>query len=720
MTGMRRLARWLVAVALALGLLLAALVVAKRQHLRSRIARWLRSDSAQADAPKAPPFSWPRELKVDTWLYRDGFVAPAADWGWSVHEPGRDGSLRVALGGWGGLRVAGAPSDRTYGGLTFRYRVPRLTDRIRVQLGADGDVQLPEVVVEARYERSEGDGWVRVYVPISVLNPDDHGVSHLVLMAARELPPTFIEFNDLGLVRAEPRSARRAPTRPVSMAIECDAATTVISPRIYGIGMAQDQPSDDVFWSGATIRRWGGNPTSRYNWKLGNAWNTASDWFFENVDYVGKPGYSYRTFLDNNAAHGLETALTLPMLGWVAKDIASSGFPRAKHPEQDSFDGFRPESGNGMRDGAPLPSGHPSRTSVAAPPSFIAEWVSAIRAEDRASGARSVHQYILDNEPNLWNHTHRDVHPEPLTYDELLERTIAYGSAVRAADPGAVIAGPAEWGFSNYFYSAKDAALNFKPPLDRMQHGMVALVPWYLRKLAEHEQKTGVRILDVLDLHFYPEKVYGPLRDRASAALRLRSTRSLWDPTYREESWIAEPVRLLPRMREWVNENYPGLGISIGEWNFGAERHMSGGLAVAEVLGRFGTHGVSSAYYWTYPAAGSPAAWAFRAYRNFDGQGAHFESLSVPASAGEQSSLFASRAADGRRWVLVALNFDPDSGAEARLKLGSCVPNGKIRAFAYAGERAGLVPTEVVRARDALTLTLPPYGMAVIEVVATE
>ena len=46
--------------------------------------------------------------------------------------------------------------------------------------------------------------------------------------------------------------------------------------------------------------------------------------------------------------------------------------------------------------------------------------------------------FALDNEPMLWNSTHRDVHPDPVTYDELLDRTIRYGSAVRAADPDAV------------------------------------------------------------------------------------------------------------------------------------------------------------------------------------------------------------------------------------------------------------------------------------------
>ena len=125
--------------------------------------------------------------------------------------------------------------------------------------------------------------------------------------------------------------------------------------------------------------------------------------------------------------------------------------------------------------------------------------------------------YILDNEPSLWWTNHRDVHPEPLSYDELVQRTIDYGTAIREADPEAVIAGPAEWGWTNYFYSPKDQAagpLVLRP--DRRAHGDFPLVAYYLKALAEHQKKTGVRVLDVFDLHAYPtaDNVYGDAVDR--------------------------------------------------------------------------------------------------------------------------------------------------------------------------------------------------------------
>ena len=47
---------------------------------------------------------------------------------------------------------------------------------------------------------------------------------------------------------------------------------------------------------------------------------------------------------------------------------------------------------------------------------------------------------------------------------------------------------------------------------------------------------------------------------------------------------------------------------------------MSGALATAAVLGRFGQFGVTSAYYWTFPRPESQTLSAYLAYRNFDGK----------------------------------------------------------------------------------------------------
>lgn len=518
-------------------------------------------------------------------------------------------------------------------------------------------------------------------------------------------------------------TAPPGPRRPAALAVDCRAKGPRISPLIYGIAYDFQHVADQPYqWElGPTARRWGGNASSRYNWELGNAWNTAQDWFWENVDFTANPRFSYADFLDEDRARGVQSALTIPMIGWVARDTSAYSFPVASMGAQDGVDQWKHDAGNGLHGRKPLTSPPPSRTSVPAPATFIKRWIEAIRARDRSAGVRSVHQYILDNEPNLWSATHRDVHPEPVTYDELLERTIEYGSAIRAADPDAVIAGPAEWGWLNYLYSAKDVAGPRGMNLDRRRHGNTPLIPWYLGKLREHEQKTGVRVLDVLDLHFYPmsDRVHSEDGSPEVAARRIRSTRGLWDPAYADESWVKESIMLLPRMKQWIAESYPGRGISIGEWSFGGEGHVSGGLATAEALGRFGQNEVTSAFYFTYPKAASPAYWAFRAYRNFDGHGGHFLDTSAPTVADVETSIFASRADDGKHLVLVVLNLSPDIARDAVVDLHACGAAGKVAEYTYAGGPTGFVKGRASTAGATLLADLPPYSINVLDVEMT-
>jgi hypothetical protein len=691
---------------------------AKRLGVLARLKR-AGVRAAVASAP-LEPFRRPPQFVVDDVVYDKGLRPGWQDWGWAPREVKSGQPARINFSGWAGWQLARPGLRGDFAAFSFRYRAPTSFGRfLQVFLGNGSDARFRKLNVDAQYERKLSDGFTEVYLPLQHLNPTGAKFEQVTIFVAKDVPSQWVVLDKIGFVSTPDPTTLPPSTREVVLQVECDKPGRDISPLIYGVALDwMGESKSQHHWSlGATARRWGGNPTSRYNWRLGNAWNTAMDWYFENVDYIGVPGYSYRRFLDDNAQRGTASALTLPMIGWVAKDITSVGFPRSAEPTQDGFDGFRPEAGNGMKAGRPLPSGPPTRTSVPASPEFIAEWVRTIRQADKASNRRSVHQYILDNEPALWSSTHRDVHPHAVTYDELLERTIAYATAIRRADPEGTIAGPAEWGWTNYFFSARDFEPGALQRADRLKHGNRPLVEWYLQRLREHADKTHTRLLDVLDLHFYPQQegVYSPEATPALAALRIRSTRALWDPSYKDESWIDEPVRLLPRMREWVNANYPGLGISIGEWNFGGETHMSGGLAVAEALGRFAEYGVNSAFYWTAPPADSPAFHAFRAYRNYDGNGARFGEVWVPTRMAGDVSLFASRDRSRRRYVLVALNSRPDSIARARIELRAASAPEAVRAFSFTPRTTGIVPVTPPKPAQTLAVELPPYSITVLE-----
>jgi hypothetical protein len=634
------------------------------------------------------------------------------DFGYSPHTIRKGSLVEIDLANYGGLILAHPGPLGSFGGLSFRYRAPdQFGDFLEVQLQLASGEALARVPVDRSGAVKRPDGFLDVWLPIGQLNPGGKPFVRVMFFAHRNVGHEAVLIDQVAFTAAP--AAKLEPARSASFVLDCGAAGQQISPLIYGVGGSGGAP-----WAtGATARRSGGNPTSRYNWQL-NTWNLTKDWFFRNA---GEPNSSYEQFLNEDRQHDMKTALTVSMLGWVAKDSTSYSFPVSVFGPQQAAAWDMPDSGNGIgRDGKPIVSGPPTRTSVRSTPESIEQWVRQIREKDRTRG-RSVDAYILDNEPMLWNATHRDVHPDPTTYDELLEKTIAYGSAVRRADPEAKIAGPAEWGWLAYHYSAKDVAAGVQLRPDRRLHGDEPLIPWYLRKIREYEQRTGARILDILDVHFYPMAQGMGIgtqgqTDPAAAALRIRSTRSLWDPTYVDESWINERMRVLPLLRQWIAANDPGLGMSIGEWNFGAESHMSGGLAAAEALGRFGTEGVTSAYYWTSPTERSPAFWAFRAFRNFDGSGGHFLDWSMPVKGdGPLASLFASRDMDRRRVVAVLLNFAPLSPLSTHVELQGCGPLVTARGFSYAGAADGFKTLEISATGATLRTVVAPYSMTVLD-----
>jgi hypothetical protein len=228
-----------------------------------------------------------------------------------------------------------------------------------------------------------------------------------------------------------------------------------------------------------------------------------------------------------------------------------------------------------------------------------------------------------------------------------------------------------------------------------------------------------MRLLDVVDVHFYPQSVdHGQNggSDQEIAARRIRSTRALWDPSYVDESWIGEPVRLIPRIRDWIDAYYPGRGISIGEYRFGAEDQMAGALAIAEALGRFGQQDLTSAFYWTYPPKNSPGFWAFRAYRDFDGHGSHFLDLSVPATAPRGTSLFASKSPSGDHLVAIALNVDPQREVDARIDVEGCGAVSSGRVYSYTGGAGGISQgTGLAGGQTSIQEALRPYSITIFD-----
>lgn len=82
---------------------------------------------------------------------------------------------------------------------------------------------------------------------------------------------------------------------------------------------------------------------------------------------------------------------------------------------------------------------------------FGKEWVQHLTKKYGMASKSGVLFYELDNEYDLWDQTHRDVHPKHPDWDEYLKASQEYGAAIKEVDSSAKILGPVGWGYLSLF-----------------------------------------------------------------------------------------------------------------------------------------------------------------------------------------------------------------------------------------------------------------------------
>ncbi|MFN8075543.1 MAG: glycoside hydrolase family 44 protein [Kineosporiaceae bacterium] len=480
----------------------------------------------------------------------------------------------------------------------------------------------------------------------------------------------------------------------VTLTLDATAGRHPISPLIYGMNWADETLMTEL---GTPVDRFGGNATTRYNWKI-DATNRASDWYFENLP-EGTPdpstlpnGSIADLFVAKDRRVGAKTIITVPLIGWTPKSRERTcAFSVAKYGPQTSTDQWMPDCGSGVApDGTNITGNDPTDTSVRIGPDFVKQWVKHLKSVYKPAAKGGVAFYNLDNEVDLWQYTHRDVHPQAVTKDELVKQTIAIAKAVKSADAKAQTVGPVGWGFVSTEASSP-------------------LGPQYLQAMAAAEKTTGKRLLDYYDIHYYPQGT------GTTDAQKLRSTRSLWDPTYTDESWINQKIAFIPRLKKLVADNYPGTKTAITEYSWGPFDTVTSGLAQADVLGIFGREGLDMANLWGSPAATDPTTFAFRMYRNYDGNGSRFGDVSVAASSSDQDTvaIYAAQRSNDRVVTVMLVN----KSTSAQQVVVPTSVRRTLRTFTYAGASPSAIKVGTAAASSSgASLTLPASSITLVEV----
>jgi hypothetical protein len=534
------------------------------------------------------------------------------------------------------------------------------------------------------------------------------------------------------LISATSAEARRSSTPSglsVNIRVDTKVNSHAISPDIYGVSFATAAQLADL---NVPLNRSGGNHTTRYNWQQ-NASNRGADWYFQSVpEGDGTAGGAVDAFITASRSAGAQPMITVPTLGWVAKlgllRTKLSSYSILKYgPQLDRDWQWFPDAGNGMAlTGQSITGNNPGDANVLVDPAFQKAWVQHLVSKWGTAAQGGTRYYTLDNEPSLWHLNHRDVRTTGATMEEVRNRLFAYGAAVKAVDPGAQLVGPEEWGWSGYFFSGYDqqyARNNGYPPIstfpDRAAHGQWDYLPWLLDQLRQESARTGRRTLDVLSVHYYPQG--GEFSADTSSTMQLkrnRSTRSMWDPNYLDETWINDRVQLIPRLRQWVNTYYPGTRIGITEYNWGAENHISGATAQADLLGIFGREGLDMAVRWGTPAASSPTYKAFKLYRNYDGQRSTFGETSVSATVPDPdnvSAYAALRTKDGALTVMVVSKFLSGS-ASVTVDLAGFTATGPVRVWQLNSANTLARQADLRVAESRLIATVPASSVTLFVV----
>ena len=354
-------------------------------------------------------------------------------------------------------------------------------------------------------------------------------------------------------------------SQSIDFFISVEESLKTISPYIYGTNQFLTEEEN---W---TTMRQGGNRLTGYNWE-NNASNAGTDYLNSSDNFLtwiagiqdeNEPGIVTTTFRDKSIELNAYSLITLQLAGYVARDKKGTVTLQQTAPSS-RWRNIKFEKGTQF-----TPQPDTSDSFV-----YLDEYVNfLVNRFGMANTPTGIKGYALDNEPGLWISTHPRIHPIKARCLEMVQKAIDVSTAVKNVDPYLEIFGPVLYGF-NAYYNFQDAV-----DWDSVKAGTNYqwFIDYYLDEMKQAEISSGKRLLDVLDIHWYPEAM-GDNRitqtnanTTADKLARVQAPRTLWDDNYTENSWIGQwfgaYLPLIPRLKSSIDEYYPGTKLAFTEFS---------------------------------------------------------------------------------------------------------------------------------------------------------
>lgn len=389
-----------------------------------------------------------------------------------------------------------------------------------------------------------------------------------------------------------------------TLSIDAAGTAKTFSPYIYGKngGLSQTTgtatTADTLAFYKATgvkmLRLNNGNNASKYNYE--KHLTSHPDWY-NNV---------YSVDWDQSAKNltsglpGVQGFFAISLLGWTA-DNTSNNFNDWLYNGSAWWSGVN----NNWAGTTAITSAGQKPTGTADPTKYLtkttADWEAGILTHFFGSGngnlGLSQSQFLywnMDNEPEIWNGTHDDVMPDTMSAEEFVQTYIAVAKKARALYPDIKLVGPVTANEWQWFYWHNQLVTG-------TDGKTYSFFEYFIKRIAEEQKSSGLKLLDVFDLHFYPG--YSNQSDIGNI---LQLHRVWFDTSYvfpganavkQSGASSAGKECIFQRVRDWLTK-YMGAdnGVTLGISEFGSVDGASdnaSAIAVmyASMLGEFAAAG---------------------------------------------------------------------------------------------------------------------------------
>ena len=485
-------------------------------------------------------------------------------------------------------------------------------------------------------------------------------------------------------------------TGDVVVAMDASSNTQAISPWIYGLNAVgqgdYNVPSIEKY---IPATRLGGNAATAYNWEI-NYYNAGADFAFTGGDFGGGNGPATGSGPGGivaaiaNAVYGRSgtignaALITIPVIGYAPGSLTNADYQPPIITNVDTPGVPTVNGTTGWRIEMPYRTGDPTHLQATATPNLTDDYVyqddflTWFKQNYPNYTSTTPAFFEMDNEPDDWGGVQQEIRGwisaatcpayagggtsgcAVTQFTELTSKTIPYAKDVKdILGPSALVFGPtmASWygdQILNY-----PAGTNLPNNPDGTNYGYY--LDFYLQTMKAAEATYGKRLLDVLDVHMYPDSNDSTTDDSATQttnviATREQSPRMFWDPSFYMDSWIDEydaiPVgnpnsgcvegatditnctrQFIPRLQQMINRSYPGTKLAFTEWNWNRGADMSNMIATSDTLGIFGKYGLFfSSMFPTSTTAYTCTMAAYGAYLSYDGAGSHVGDTYLPTT----------------------------------------------------------------------------------------